>query len=89
MVILELNILKEIGRIDGSGPEIAEHLRLDIDLGIAESSFHRVAMAACDISWTRDPFDRLIAAHAMADDVPLITRDRNMLEHCPVAVWDA
>jgi len=30
----------------------------------------------------------MIAAHALCDDVPLLTRDRRLLEHCPVATWD-
>ena len=60
----------------------------DIDLGPAESDFARVAAVAARLSWTRDPFDRLIAAHALADDLLLITRDRNRLENCLVARWE-
>jgi PIN domain nuclease of toxin-antitoxin system len=89
MVLLELNYLNEIGRIIKDGATIREYLRDKIDLGVAESSFERTALIASTLSWTRDPFDRLIAAHAMADDVPLITRDSILLQHCPVAMWDA
>jgi predicted nucleic acid-binding protein len=32
--------------------------------------------------------DRLIAAHALADDLPLLTADRRMLAGCGVARWE-
>jgi len=44
--------------------------------------------AAVDLTWTRDPFDRLIDAHAIAASVPLLTADRAILEHLPLATWD-
>ena len=88
MVRLELAFLHEIGRVPDPAPDVLEALRVDIDLGPAESDFARVAAVAARLSWTRDPFDRLIAAHALADDLLLITRDRTMLENCPVARWE-
>ena len=89
MVRLELSLLHDIGRISVPSHEAIEMLRVEIDLGVSESSFSRVAAVAGTLSWTRDPFDRLIAAHAMADDLPLLTCDKLMLKHCSVAVWDA
>lgn len=87
MVRLEMAFLHEVGRLPDSPTTILDSLRVEIDLGPAESSFEKVSAIAATLSWTRDPFDRMIAAHAMADDVPLITRDRVLLEHCPVARW--
>jgi PIN domain nuclease of toxin-antitoxin system len=40
-----------------------------------------------DLSWTRDPFDRLVVSQAALADSILITRDRLILEHYPKAVW--
>ena len=37
--------------------------------------------------WIRDPFDRLIVAHAAANDAPLITRDEKIRRHYKRAVW--
>lgn len=88
MVRLELAFLNETGRLTVQPATMLDALRVDADLGTAESPFERVAARAASLTWTRDPFDRLIAAHALADDLPLLTRDRRMLEHCPVAVWD-
>jgi PIN domain nuclease of toxin-antitoxin system len=41
---------------------------------------------ALAMSWTRDPFDRVISAHARADGVPLLTRDETIRAHCEWAV---
>lgn len=87
MVRLELALLHEIGRLAVPVPAMLDTLRVDVDLGVAESRFERVAAIAATLSWTRDPFDRMIAAHAMADDLPLLTKDENILRHCPVARW--
>jgi PIN domain nuclease of toxin-antitoxin system len=87
MVRLELTYLYEVGRIVAPAAEILEALRVDIDLGPAESPFERVAAIACAQSWTRDPFDRLIVAHAVADDLPLYSRDAVILANAPIARW--
>lgn len=87
MVRLELAFLHETGRITVGPAEILDALRVDADLGQAESRFERVAARATSLTWTRDPFDRSIAAHALVDDLPLLTKDRVMLDHCSVAVW--
>ena len=42
---------------------------------------------ASSISWTRDPFDRLIAAHASLEAAILLTADETILEALPGAVW--
>ena len=34
-----------------------------------------------DLGWTRDPFDRLIAAHSLARRVPLCSIDSIMLQN--------
>ena len=63
-------------------------LRKSIGLEVAEASFSEIAQAAERLSWTRDPFDRLIAAQAIVTDAPLVTADRTLLEHLPQATWD-
>ncbi len=87
MVRLELALLHEIGRITESPAVILDTLAGHCGLGPAESPFERVSQIAVTLTWTRDPFDRLIAAHALADDLPLVTRDAKMLACCPVALW--
>jgi PIN domain nuclease of toxin-antitoxin system len=87
MVRLELALLHQIGRITVPPELILNELRAAADLGVAESSFDRVAAVAATLHYTRDPFDRLIAAHALADDLPLVTRDATLLQNCRVAWW--
>jgi PIN domain nuclease of toxin-antitoxin system len=88
VVELELQYLHEIGRLAEPARTVLDDLRERIGLGFAEADFPGVVSKALALSWTRDPFDRLIVAHALADDAPLITADRLMREHLPTAFWD-
>jgi PIN domain nuclease of toxin-antitoxin system len=88
IVELELTYLHEIGRVSEPAAAPLSALRRSIGLEIADVSFAALVQAAKDLTWTRDPFDRLIAAHATLADVPLITADRTILEHLPQATWD-
>jgi PIN domain nuclease of toxin-antitoxin system len=63
-------------------------LRKSIGAEVADASLAELAHAARDFSWTRDPFDRLISAHAIVADAPLITADRTIRENLPLAAWD-
>ena len=87
-VVLELQYLHEIGRLAEPARVVLDDLRDRVGLGLAEADFAAVVSRALPLSWTRDPFDRLIAAHAVADDAPLLTADRALREHVPGAFWD-
>jgi PIN domain nuclease of toxin-antitoxin system len=63
-------------------------LRQSIGLEIDDVSLAEVAHSAVGLTWTRDPFDRMIAAQAIIADAPLITADRTILKHLPLAVWE-
>jgi PIN domain nuclease of toxin-antitoxin system len=63
-------------------------LRQSIGLEVADISLVELTETAMGLSWTRDPFDRMIAAQAIVADAPLITADRTILEHLPLATWD-
>ena len=62
-------------------------LRQSIGLEIADVSLAELTDAATGLTWTRDPFDRMIAAQAIVTDVPLITADRTILANLPLATW--
>lgn len=87
IVELELAYLFEVGRVTEPPRAPLEVLGRSIGLAVAEASASDLVGAALDLSWTRDPFDRLIAAHAIASGANLLTADRTMLKHLPLAVW--
>lgn len=63
-------------------------LRASIGLELADAPLSELVAAARDLSWTRDPFDRLIAAHAILANAPLVTADETIRKHLSLAVWD-
>jgi PIN domain nuclease of toxin-antitoxin system len=63
-------------------------LRQSIGLEVADVSLAELTEAALGLTWTRDPFDRLIAAQAIVADTPLVTADRTILANLPLATWD-
>ncbi len=88
MVQAELGILHDLKRLAVPAAQVVNDLREQIDLGVSESTFPRVVARFASVTWTHDPFDRMIVAHALSDDAPLLTADRTILAHCPVAFWD-
>ena len=79
--VLEIQFLAESGRLrlsEGRSPaDLAGDDRWRLDEPPAAKWF----AAACELSWTRDPFDRLLAAHARLRGWKLATADRVLLEH--------
>jgi PIN domain nuclease of toxin-antitoxin system len=86
-VILEIQFLHEIKRVTRTGPSIVAALAEDIGLQVCPLDFPSVVASALEQSWIRDPFDRLIVAHAAANDAALITRDQKIRRHYKRAVW--
>lgn len=87
MVLLEIQYLKEVGRITTDAALVIETLRHSIGLELCPLPFARVAIEALSETWTRDPFDRLIVAQARARQAPLLTLDQSILRHYPLARW--
>jgi PIN domain nuclease of toxin-antitoxin system len=87
IVDLELQLLHESGRLVEGPATVLPSLARDIGLQPAESPFETVVAAARDVEWTRDPFDRLIVASAVIAHARLITKDRLVRKHCPLALW--
>jgi PIN domain nuclease of toxin-antitoxin system len=80
MAVLELQYLYEIGRIVITPHQILTKLSAQISLTVCDYPFPIIAEVATGESWTRDPFDRIIVAHAKANGAaPLLTRDENIL----------
>jgi PIN domain nuclease of toxin-antitoxin system len=87
MVLLELNFLHEIGRTTlGSDPAFT-YLHQSIGLQICQKPFIDVVRTAAKLTWTRDPFDRLITAQSALGHNNLITKDQIIRDHYEHAVW--
>jgi PIN domain nuclease of toxin-antitoxin system len=87
MVLLELEYLYEIKRIVKQPLALVNQLQIQIGLEVTDASFGAVLHTALFETWTRDPFDRVIVAHARTADSPLITSDAKIRENYPRAVW--
>lgn len=78
--VLELQFLHETNRIrlkHGGIRWVMEDDRWMLDEPPAGAWFLR----AVDVGWTRDPFDRLIAAHALLRQWRLATSDLGIIAH--------
>ena len=87
IVQLELQYLYEIERITDDAQTILTDLAARIGLQICEKRFQAVVSEATAVSWTRDPFDRLIVANASLNDNILVSKDQGILDHYPFAKW--
>ena len=87
VVRLELQYLFEVKRIAAAPDTIVTDLANSIGLQVCAKPFNRIVNEALANTWTRDPFDRLIAAHASLDDDILVTKDSNILRNYPRARW--
>jgi PIN domain nuclease of toxin-antitoxin system len=81
IVLLELEYLFEIGRIKDNIETIVQYLKPRIGLKIDNEYFQEIINVAVKESWTRDPFDRLIVAHARYKDAYLISKDENIAKN--------
>lgn len=87
MVLLELDFLFEINRItSGSGP-VYQYLHDRIQLQVCKKPFSDIVAAASELTWTRDPFDRVIVAQASLDGDILLTKDQTIRSHYKNAKW--
>ena len=87
MVTLELEYLREIGRLTVGGNAVVQGLSAQIGLRVCDLSFAAVVESALDQRWTRDPFDRLIVGHAALAASVLVTKDETIRRRYRDARW--
>ena len=85
-VRLEMQYIHEIGRIKITPDRIISHLSAHADVILSPCPLHILMNEAIKIRWTRDPFDRLITANAVAEKALLITLDEFILKNYRLAV---
>jgi PIN domain nuclease of toxin-antitoxin system len=88
IVELELAYLYEIGRTTQPPEVVVPELRDSVGLTFSGGPFRSVVAVAVGLSWTRDPFDRLIAAQAIVAGETLLTKDDRIRKNIELAAWD-
>ena len=79
--VLELQFLAGVGRVRFADRVSPATLAADERWQLDDPPSARWFAAACDLAWTRDPFDRLLAAHARLRGWKLATADDALLGH--------
>lgn len=87
MVRLELQYLYEIDRVSIPAATVCDELAGTIGLSTCDNPYSAIVAEALKLSWTRDPFDRLIVAQAALSESLLITKDESIHKHYPHALW--
>jgi PIN domain nuclease of toxin-antitoxin system len=85
--ILEIEYLYEIGRLNRPVAKIYSFVESALGVRVCTMPFHEVVDHALQEKWTRDPFDRLIVAHAKAAGASLVTKDERIRKHYRRAIW--
>jgi PIN domain nuclease of toxin-antitoxin system len=75
---LEVQFLTEVGKLEARSAEFAAAIGKDSRFVVDEVPLLALIDRALPLAWTRDPFDRLLAAHSEARRAPLCTLDRRM-----------
>ena len=78
--LLEIHFLAEVGKLQVES-EFLDALMGDRRFVVDEVPLLALVRQALPMDWTRDPFDRLLAAHSAARRVPLCTVDRTLRLH--------
>lgn len=75
---LEVQFLTEVGKLEANTDQFMEAVGRDARFVVDEVPLVPLIERAVQVTWTRDPFDRLLAAHSEARAVPLCTVDRQL-----------
>jgi PIN domain nuclease of toxin-antitoxin system len=81
--VLEIQFLCELHRVRLAAGTTIENVSADPRWAVDEPAAARWFAAACELSWTRDPFDRLLVAHARVRGWKLATGDSGLLSRLP------
>jgi len=87
IVRLELQYLYEIQRITDESNTVVSDLSNRLGLKVCDKNFNSIIGHALEITWTRDPFDRIITANADLNNNILVTKDQNILDNYTNAKW--
>jgi PIN domain nuclease of toxin-antitoxin system len=78
IINLEIEYLFEIKKIKDNAETIIGYLEKNIGLRVQNCEFKEIIEISINEKWTRDPFDRIIVAHAKYMDLTLISKDEKI-----------
>lgn len=87
MVVLELELLHEIGRLTATASDVVHAAEVELGVTVCDLAFRRVVERARGLTFTRDPFDRVIVGHALSAGGGLLTRDETIRDNIAAAFW--
>jgi PIN domain nuclease of toxin-antitoxin system len=87
IVRLELQYLYEIKRVAVEAEAILSDLSHRLGLTVCPKLFDTIMVHATQVTWTRDPFDRILVAHASVNDNILVSKDQTILNHYTYTRW--
>lgn len=87
IVCLEIQYLFDIDRIDADTDSVLADLAQRIGLSVCQKSFSDIMANALQLTWTRDPFDRIIVAHASVGGNILVSKDEMIQAHYLFSRW--
>lgn len=88
MVVLEFGYLYGIERVTRTPPQIVYKLTTELQATVCDYPLPIIIEIAVGETWTHDPFDRLIVAHAKASGrAGLISRDEAIAANYPHTIW--
>ncbi len=88
MVFFEFDYLFQRKRIGVDAASIMAVLSASFGVTLCRLPFAAVVLESFALTWTNDPFDRLIVAQAIANQgAMLITRDRLIRQNYLRAIW--
>ncbi|MFQ5381919.1 MAG: type II toxin-antitoxin system VapC family toxin [Dehalococcoidia bacterium] len=85
----EISTKYRLGRLDSAAPLVRDMAGWMARAGFAELAI-TIAHAQKAGSWPqphRDPFDRMLAAQSVIEDIPIVGRDRALLQFGVVPLW--
>ena len=81
---LEVQYLGEVGKLEVDMGAFTTAVMEDPRFIVDEVPLLNLIQRALPLSWTRDPFDRLLAAHSLARRAPFCSVDRDVRLHHPL-----
>lgn len=78
---LEIQFLAEVGKLNVTNPGFTDAVSSDPRFLVDEVPLLALVRHGITVSWTRDPFDRLLAAHSAARRLPLCSADDRVRAH--------